>query len=46
VRHLFVDITNPVRYYVHGIRETRLGAATVRRHTVVPNTWVFIGYRR
>ncbi len=46
VRHLCLDVTNPVRYYVHRIPETRLGAATVRRHTVVPNTWVFIGYRR
>jgi hypothetical protein len=46
VEHLFLDVTNPVRYYFNGIAETRLGSATVRAHTVVPNTWIFVGYKR
>lgn len=45
VKRLYFDFSNPVRYYVHGIAETRLGAATVRAHRIVPNTWAFIGYQ-
>lgn len=46
VRHLYFDFTNPVRYYFTPIPESRLGAATVRAHTIVPNTWFFVGYKR
>lgn len=41
---LHINFTVPVRYYFHGIPETRLGGATVRAHRVVPNAWLFIGY--
>lgn len=44
VRGLSINITNPVRYYFHEIRETKLGAATVRAHKLVPNTWLFVGF--
>jgi len=45
VRHLHINLTMPVRYYFNGIAETKLGDATVRTHRVVPNTWLFIGYK-
>lgn len=45
VRRLHLDVTFPVRYYFDGIDETRLGDAKVNAHKVVPNSWVFVGYR-
>jgi hypothetical protein len=45
VRGLSINFTNPVRYYFHEIKETKLGAATVRVHKFVPNTWLFVGFR-
>jgi hypothetical protein len=45
VRPLHIDFTMPVRYYFNGIEETKLGDATVRVHRIVPNTWLFIGYK-
>lgn len=45
IKRLHLDFTMPIRYYFDGIEETMLGEATVNTHKVVPNTWVFIGYR-
>lgn len=45
VPHLHINLTMPVRLYLNGIAETRLGTATVRTHRIVPNTWLFIGYQ-
>jgi hypothetical protein len=45
IRPLHIDFTMPVRYYFNGIEETKLGDATVRAHKIVPNTWLFIGYK-
>ncbi len=45
IKHLQFDFTMPIRYYFDGIEKTRLGEATVNVHKVVPNSWVFIGYR-
>jgi hypothetical protein len=45
VKRLHLDFTMPIRYYFNGIEETKLGEATVRAHKIVPNTWVFLGYR-
>lgn len=45
IRGLSVNVTNPVRYYFHEIKETKLGSATVRVHKIVPNTWIFVGLR-
>lgn len=45
VRRLYLDVSMPIRFYFDGIEETPLGAATVRAHRVVPNTWIFVGYR-
>lgn len=45
IEHLHLDFTMPIRYYFDGIEETKLGSATVNVHKVVPNSWVFIGYR-
>lgn len=44
VRGLSINVTNPVRYYFHEIKETKLGSATVRAHRFVPNTWLFVGF--
>ncbi|MCL4821066.1 MAG: hypothetical protein KJ067_18165 [Vicinamibacteria bacterium] len=44
-RRLHLDVAMPMRLYLDGIAETRLGDATVRAHKIVPNTWVFVGYR-
>jgi hypothetical protein len=44
VKHLHFDISMPIRFYFNEIEETKLGAATVRAHKVVPNTWIFVGY--
>lgn len=45
VPHLTLNFSNPVRFYFNGIKQTTLGEATVRRHKIVPNTWLFLGYR-
>lgn len=45
VKGLSINFTNPVRYYFHEIKETRLGSATVRAHKLVPNTWLFVGFK-
>lgn len=45
IRALSINVTNPVRYYFHEIKETKLGSATVRVHKFVPNTWLFVGFR-
>ena len=45
IRHLHINFTMPVRFYFNGIEETKLGDATVRTHKIVPNTWLFIGYK-
>lgn len=45
VKRLHLDVSLPIRYYFDGIDETRLGDATVNEHRIVPNTWVFVGYR-
>jgi len=45
VPHLYFEFSNPIRFYFDDIPETRLGMATVRPHKVVPNTWLFLGYR-
>ncbi|MCG3158469.1 MAG: hypothetical protein DKINENOH_05113 [bacterium] len=45
IRRLHINLTMPVRFYFNGIEETKLGDATVRTHKIVPNTWLFIGYK-
>jgi hypothetical protein len=45
IKHLFMDFSNPFRYYFHQIKETTLGDATVRSHIIVNNMWLFVGYR-
>jgi Protein of unknown function, DUF481 len=44
INHLYVNLSYPVRYFFHPIRETKLGDTTVRKHIIVDNLWLFIGY--
>ncbi len=41
--HAYVNLDIPVRYYLNPIEETKLGDATVRKHLVVNNIWLFVG---
>jgi hypothetical protein len=44
VEHLYLDFSNPFRYYFDQIKKTKLGDATVMPHVVVNNMWFFVGY--
>lgn len=45
VDRLYMNFSNPIRYYFNDIEETTLGESTVRQHSIVNNMWLFIGYK-
>ncbi|WP_159092250.1 hypothetical protein [Aquimarina sp. Aq107] len=44
IKHLYVNISIPFRYYVNDIPETTWGETTISSHKFVNNFWFFIGY--
>jgi len=43
IPYLYLDLAMPFRFYFNDIEEQQLGDATVRRHLIVNNLWLFIG---
>jgi len=45
VNGLYLNFSNPIRYYFNGIDETKLGNTTIREHRIVNHMWLFVGYK-
>ena len=45
IKHLYLNLAMPVRYYFNHIAETKLGETTIKPHIVVNNLWLFLGYK-
>lgn len=45
VDHLYLNFSNPVRFYFNSIDETKMGETTIRPHVIVNNMWLLIGYK-
>jgi hypothetical protein len=45
VEPLHINFNVPLRYYFDSLDETKLGDATVRKHLLVNNMWLFIGVK-
>ena len=45
IKHFYLNLSIPVRYYFNPIEKTKLGETTIRPHVVVNNMWLFFGYK-
>jgi hypothetical protein len=44
VKRLFINPSNPIRYFFDPVEETLVGTGTVREIRIAPSAWVFIGF--
>ncbi|MDN5204222.1 hypothetical protein QQ008_22710 [Fulvivirgaceae bacterium BMA10] len=44
IKHLYVNIALPARFYLNPIQSREWGNTTIRHHFLVNNIWLFIGF--